>query len=387
MKRIIPIHILLGIVCCWQLAFAAEDQWQGVERIVAVGDIHGDYDNYIRVLRDAELVNRRGNWIAGETHFVQLGDLPDRGPDTDKIIEHMQRLEKQAAEDGGMVHPLVGNHEAMNVYGDLRYIDPNEYRALRSRRARTLRNNLYEEHVRQLTAANPEFVPDEGYRDSFDELYPLGFVEHRMAWDTAQGRFGSWVAQHNSIIKINRSLFVHAGISPRFLEMSIAEINERVRTELSGVLPEEPGVSEAEDGPLWYRGLASNDGPEEAAHVDALLARYDADRIVVGHTPGLGTVVPRFGGKVLVIDSGISEYYGGYLASLLIEDGRMHTLQRGESIEIPTGDADLVPYFEAILELESEAAALQRFVNALKAGPLEGASEQVPATIPVPEPI
>lgn len=371
MKKLLTINFLLSALCLCQLALGAEDQWQGVERVVAVGDIHGDYDNYIRVLRGAELVNRRGNWIAGETHFVQLGDLPDRGPDTDKIIEHMQKLEQQAAEDGGMVHALVGNHEAMNIYGDLRYIDPNEYRALRSRQARRLRDAMYAEHLRQLEQANPELEIADDYRDAFDELYPLGFVEHRMTWDSTQGRFGNWVAQHNSIIKINRVLFLHAGISPRFLEMSIREMNDRIREELNGILPEgEPGLSEAEDGPLWYRGLTDNTELEEAPHVDSVLAAFDVDHIVVGHTPGLGTVVPRFGGKVLIIDTGISQFYGGHLGSLLIENGRMHTVQRGEAVAIPSGDdAGLLPYYQAILELEENATALQNLVNSLQSEP------------------
>ena len=77
---------------------AAEDQWQDVERIVAVGDIHGDYDNFLKVLQGADIVNRRGNWIAGETHLVQLGDVPDRGPDTSNVIALLKKLEKQARE-------------------------------------------------------------------------------------------------------------------------------------------------------------------------------------------------------------------------------------------------------------------------------------------------
>ena len=74
------------------LAATIQDDWQGVERIVAIGDIHGDYDNYMAVLKNAGVVNRRGRWAAGKTHVVQVGDIPDRGPDTLKIIEHLQKL-------------------------------------------------------------------------------------------------------------------------------------------------------------------------------------------------------------------------------------------------------------------------------------------------------
>ena len=367
MKKTVSLVFFFCISGIWQFAISAEDQWQGVERIVAVGDIHGDYDNYIKVLRNADLVNRRGNWIAGNTHFVQLGDLPDRGPDTHKIIEHMQKLERQALEEGGRVHPLIGNHEAMNVYGDLRYVHAGEYTALRTRNSGRLRDQMYVFHLQQVQAVNLEFEADDNYRDRFDQLYPLGYAEHRQAW-SLQGEFGSWVAPHNTVIKINRSLFVHGGIAPRMLELEISAINDQVRAELAGDLPEgEPGLSEAEDGPLWYRGLATNNELEEAAHVDALLQKYDVDRIVIGHTPGLGTIVPRFAGKVLAIDTGISEYYGAHLASLLFEDGKAYAVVEDEMVAIPTTAEDLLSYYKTIIEIDSNSAALQRQVESMEA--------------------
>lgn len=355
---------LFGIACL-SVATAAEDSWQGVSRIVAVGDIHGDYDSYIQVLKDAELVNRRGNWIAGDTHFVQVGDLPDRGPDTDRIIEHIQKLQRQSEDDGGKVHALIGNHEAMNMLGDLRYVHPGEYAAFRSSNSRRLRNNLYEYHLEQLRAANPAFEVEEGYRDQFDESYPLGYVEHRLAWDK-EGEIGSWVAANNAIVKVNRSLFMHGGLSPTVLGMSIREINDQVRAELNGAMPENGSLSEADYGPLWYRGLASNEEAIEQAHVDAVLEFYDVDHIVIGHTPGLGTVVPRFGGKVIIVDTGISEYYGAHMASLRIEGDRLTTVQQGEEIDIPMGDEPVLSYFKAVAEIESDVSALRNFIDALE---------------------
>jgi hypothetical protein len=254
----------------------------------------------------------------------------------------------------------------MNILGDLRYVHPGEYEAVRSRRARTLRNNLYERTVERLQAADPEFIADEAHWQAFDALYPLGFVEHRMAW-SAEGDFGAWVREHNSVIKINRSLFLHAGISPEILGQSITEINEKIRTELGGALSEEPGLSEIQAGPLWYRGLATNEEALELAHVDAVLAFYDVDRIVVGHTPGLGTVVPRFGGKVLLIDTGISAYYGAYLGSLLIEGDDLTTVQVGVSVSVPQGEGSLLAYYRTIAEQQPVAASLVKLIDTLKA--------------------
>jgi hypothetical protein len=327
--------------------------------IVAIGDIHGDYGNFKKVLINAGLINRRGNWSAADTRFVQLGDLPDRGPDTEKIIELMQKLQRQATKDGGEVFALIGNHEAMNIYGDLRYVHPGEYEALKGRNSQRLRSRYYDAEVTRLSAADGTFVADEGFKDQWLQSHPLGFVEHRIAW-SPEGKFGSWVVANNAIVKVGRSLFVHGGVSPKLLGMSIDDINSQVRRELKGDLPEELGLSEAEDGPLWYRGLASSDEELEADHVDDVLAAFDVDKIVLGHTPGLGTIVPRFGGKVLIIDTGISEYYGSHLASLRIEERNYFTIQNGEKIPLPNTNSEMLNYFERMAQDKPTQALLNR---------------------------
>lgn len=336
----------------------AEDEWQGVARIVAVGDVHGDFDNFLAVLKAANVVNRRGNWIAGETHLVQTGDVPDRGPDTDRVIKLLQKLESQASKAGGKVHALIGNHEAMNMLGDLRYVHPGEYAALRTRDSRRLRDDFFARDIQQRLANFPEFVPDAEFRAQWDLEVPLGWVEHRIAWNP-QGKFGSWVLKHNAIIKINRILFLHAGISSEFLGQNITTLNNQIRTELSSDASDTRGISEAESGPLWYRGLAMNTEDSELSLVEQILTTYDVDHIVIGHTPGLGTIVPRFSGKVINIDSGISAFYGGHQASLIIEDGKFTTLQRGVSIEIPIEQADTSEYFKKVSEFGSDAGALR----------------------------
>jgi hypothetical protein len=118
---------VVALLACAAVTPAADSVWTGVDRIVAVGDVHGDYQQFVTVLRSASVIDERDTWIGGATHLVQTGDIPDRGPDTRKIFELLQRLEKQAKKDKGMVHALIGNHEAMNVYGDLRYVTPEEY--------------------------------------------------------------------------------------------------------------------------------------------------------------------------------------------------------------------------------------------------------------------
>ena len=345
----------------------AQHTWEGVERIVAVGDVHGDYQNFVQVLMQAGIINRRGNWIADETHLVQMGDLPDRGPDTDQAIELLMKLERQAARRGGKVHVLIGNHEAMNMLGDLRYVHPGEFEAFTNRNSVRTRERYFDLVVQQRQAADPEFEVTPEFADLFNQQIPLGYVEHRVAW-APNGEYGSWVLEHNAAIKVNDTLFVHGGLGPEVLGMSLDAINEGVLEELrpgeAGQVGE-PGLATKEGGPLWYRGLASAVESVELSHVNAVLEFYDVARIVVGHTPGLATIVPRFGAKVLVIDSGLSDYYGGHLASLTIEGDQLITTQRGERLEIPQDQEGLISYFESVLQLEPGEPALEAHLAAL----------------------
>lgn len=343
----------------------AADEWAEISKVVAIGDIHGDYKNYRQVLKDAGITNRRGNWVAGDTHFVQLGDLSDRGPDTDKVIEHMMKLQRQAEASGGKVHALIGNHEAMNMLGDLRYVHPGEYAALKSSNARKLRSDYYKREVARLIELDEEFVADRAFRNQWQEAHPLGFVEHRIAWHST-GDFGSWVIQNNAIVKINRTLFLHGGISPSLLALSITEVNSQIQDELNGELGQEELLSESDSGPLWYRGLASSSEEAEAAHVDAVLAAYDVDRIVLGHTPGHGIILPRFGGKVLVIDTGISAHYGGHIASLRIENDRFIARQGSQELTLPSSAEEVLPYLERAAVLVNPTPALKRLLVKLR---------------------
>lgn len=117
--------VLLASLLLAPFARAAQDA--APARIVAVGDLHGDSEGWEEIARAAGVVNAKGNWSGCRTTLVQMGDITDRGPDSLKIIRQLQRLAGQAPATGGQVIVLLGNHEAMNVTGDLRYVHPGEY--------------------------------------------------------------------------------------------------------------------------------------------------------------------------------------------------------------------------------------------------------------------
>ena len=352
--------------------YAAEpiqNEWDNVARLVIIGDIHGDYDSYISVLREAGIVNRRGNWTGDDTHLVQVGDVPDRGPDTLRIIEHLQKLETQARRDDGMVHVLIGNHEFMNVVGDLRYVHPGEYDEFTSRNSRQYQDAYYQQVVQAILTQNETsetpVVIDDAFKDSWYQQFPPGYVEHRLAWQPG-GDINNWVNTHNSVIRINDMLFMHAGLGPTMLTMSLDEMNNQIRAEILGPLLPENNLGDNEEGPLWYRGLAMNPEATEGAHVQSLLDTYKVNHIIVGHTPELGVITPRFGGKVIITDTGMSAYYGAHKASVLFENGELLAIQDGEKIALPQNDADIIPYFQAVAELKPDHQPLINHIYSLQ---------------------
>jgi uncharacterized short protein YbdD (DUF466 family) len=368
--RLHALIIKLSLCCllvCSSFLYAAEsiqNEWDDVEKLVIIGDIHGDYDSYISVLREAGVINRRGNWIGDDTHLVQVGDVPDRGPDTLKIIEHLQKLETQAKRNDGMVHVLIGNHEYMNVVSDLRYVHPGEYKAMTSRNSSRFRDAYYQQVVASLLNLEEPPVIDDAFKDKWYEDIPLGYVEHRLTWQPG-GDINNWVSTHNSVIRINDMLFMHAGLGPIMLTMSLDDLNNQIRAEMLGALQPENNLGDNEDGPLWYRGLAMNSETTESAHVEALLSTYGVKHVIVGHTPELGVITPRFGGKVIITDTGMSAYYGTHKASMLVENGEAFALQDGEKIALPITDDEIIPYFQTLVELKPDHQPLLNHIQKL----------------------
>src|SRR5262245_8388127 len=128
-----PRLLVLGVTLCFGVGTALSAQkssceFEGVERIVAVGDVHGAFDNLVKILQAAGVIDQRQRWSGGKTHLLQLGDVVDRGPDSRKVLDLYRRLERDASSAGGRFHFLMGNHEAMRITGDARYISPGEYK-------------------------------------------------------------------------------------------------------------------------------------------------------------------------------------------------------------------------------------------------------------------
>ena len=366
-------YIFLGFLvfpACVSGGTASEDyEFPGIERIVAVGDLHGDFEGYADVLEAAGIRDRDGNWIGGAAHLVQTGDITDRGPDSRKIIDDLRKLAKKAKKAGGRVHTLIGNHEMMNMLGDLRYVHPGEYEAFQTPNSKTRQDDYYtrsETAVRDEAKQNGIEFSSEAFREQWYQDYPLGYVEHRLEWGQPKGEYYRWTIKNPVAVKINDTLFLHAGISPLDSGLSIKELNEKVIEGIKTFPDPAANFLFAEDSALWYRGLALNDEETEAPHLEELLDGFGVARIVLGHTPTGGVVLPRFDGRVVMNDVGIGEHYGGNRAFLLFEDGQWWGVHWGEKMKLPTDDRTLLVYLREVAALSPNPAVIEKTILELE---------------------
>lgn len=346
----------LAVLSLWlSSSMAIAQGWKfEAPRVVAVSDVHGDYEAMVATLTAAGVIDADGNWSGGGSALVITGDLLDRGPDSRQAMDLVMALEPQAAEAGGQVHLLLGNHEVMNLVGDLRYVADEEYAAFADDADAEARAKALEAWL----------ADGKGTESEFEKRYAAGFFSHRQAF-RADGHYGAWLLQKPVLVVVNDTAFTHGGLSPMVAELGLDGVNalmDDVRhyvKNLSTLIDaglidpaenfydhayalesvdksaQEPDVAEALDvvvrlnesdihgpnSPLWYRGNVGCGALIEEDRLLASLKAIGASRVVIGHTPTLGrSVLSRLDGRVIEIDTGmLSDYYRGDGHALVLE--------------------------------------------------------------------
>ena len=384
----------VGLVFALLVVFAAPAAAQ--MRVVAIGDIHGAYDQLLGILRETQLIDSRTEWSGGSTILVQIGDVPSRGPHTRPCLDLLMALEQQAARQGGRVLPLLGNHEVMVLMGDLRYVSASDFQSFVSARSAELRDQAYKDYegfVNERIRRRPSTREPAMSREKWMAEHPLGYFEYRDAFGP-NGQYGRWLRQHDAIGQVGDVLFLHGGLSPHLKFRDIQELNEHLRSELArfdalwqslsekriiwrymnlgeafreiqaeiaAASPDRVGgratmqemrdllkVPEwlvfSPDGPLWYRGYASEPEEKLAKDLERTLARLHARRIVTGHTTTVSRrITSRFNNRVLLIDTGMmADGSGGRASALEILNGRFTAYYSGGEQQVllaPAGEA------------------------------------------------
>lgn len=300
--------LILAALLSMPRAEAEADRWSNVERVIAFGDVHGAYDDLTQLLQTAGVVDAKLHWAAGKAHVVSTGDLIDRGPGSRQVLDLLMRLQTEAQSAGGMLHVTIGNHEALNLLGDLRYVTPAEFAAYQ--------------------AEDPAVLPD--------TTHPPGFFGKRAAF-ARDGQYGRWLLGLPVAIIINDTLFMHGGPSAVLAGLSIEEINQRYRAALTNVvsMPDAGRLDAAhanpllsDDGPNWYRGAALCNEASETDVLKPLMDGLGVKRVVIGHTVARNMrVASRFDGTVVKLDTGMNRaVYKGHPAALVLEHGDMRVM-------------------------------------------------------------
>lgn len=257
------------------------------DKVFVMSDPHGKLDCVVSLLQGNRVIDEELRWCFGKNQLMVIGDIFDRGKDVIQICWLLYKLEAEAAKAGGQVSFLLGNHEPMVLAGDMRYAK-DKYKAL---------------------------------ADTLGVAYPalLG----------ADTEIGKWLATRNTMQIIGKNLYVHAGLSKEFYELSpdIATVNATVSEALFMNKKERSALSPLTDflygskGPVWYRGMvkdASKYYPLSQDTLQLIMKHYQAEHIIVGHT----------------IFDDVSAFYKGKVIGVNVDNEENREKERGRALLI-----------------------------------------------------
>jgi hypothetical protein len=265
--------------------------YEKADKIIVLGDIHGELNALLSLLRYNNVIDKNNKWVFGNGHIVFTGDVFDRGNKVTECLWLIFQLEIQASKAGGSVHYILGNHEMMALLFDDRYVAKKYQHAAR--------------HI------------NFHYSHFFDKLSVLG----------------NWLRSKNTLLRLGNQLFVHGGISPEFLEqkLKIDDVNIKMRYHLNNYTQLEDTTMVDlflySHSPLWYRGYLSRTPKYDRislANVIKTLDFYKSIVIIFGHTP-VARVYPFYSFKLIAMDVPIGD--PNYIdQALLIENQKYYRI-------------------------------------------------------------
>jgi len=304
-----------------------------VDRIIVIGDIHGDMTVLIECLLISGVIDNNNNWIGGETVIVQVGDQIDScrydgknncndvntykihnstdNPHDVKILYYMTELHNKARKDGGAVYSLLGNHELMNVNGDMAYVSHNNIR-----------------HFDNFVTSDGNTINNG--MDARKHLFKPG------------NQIANFLACTRKIaLIIGSNLFVHAGIVPQMVKKyNIDELNILLSLYLLNEL-KNPEVfydvfNSGKISPLWTRIFGntkhSTDKCDEL--MTPLKDVYKVGRIIVGHTPQINTgITSTCNKRIWLTDVGMPEAFNPF-DQIKITTGNKSAHREAQVLEI-----------------------------------------------------
>lgn len=259
----------------------APSVFSGVDSLFVVGDVHGEFERLVTLLRNAGVIDEQLRWTGGRKHVVLVGDMTDRGPDVMRTLWFLHRLEREAAAARGRVHIVLGNHEIMVMLDDLRYVSRKE-----------------------MTVAELHGVP------------------YWRLFDSQRSILGRWLATKPALLRIDRVLLAHGGVSPDYLGYTVESYADtlaaNIQHDIFRYWNDSTHWTDAgnrvdsltyarwddffwgENSVFWFRGYVQSDtlGPA----LKTVLERMRADVHVVGHTT-VPSIEARYDGALIPVNT------------------------------------------------------------------------------------
>jgi len=325
-----------------------KDVLPAVDRIIVIGDLHGDWNETIKSLKLAKVIDNNLNWIGGETVVVQIGDQIDRcrqlpcnrpikdDEDSDiKILKFFTKLHSEALKAGGAIYSIIGNHELMNSTGRMEYVSYQNYMEFEKK----------PDNQEFLTGMPSDLQNMEARKWAFKPGNPLAeFI----------------ACTRKLALIIGDNLFVHAGIVPKISAKypDIGDLNKLLSLYLWDKL-ENPEIYQDIFGsdvikgqtiinssnrkhdffkisPLWNRqyGNLSNNTKSCNALLKPVKDVYKVNRMYVGHTPQMNKGINSIcDGDLWYTDVGVSKAFDIADMNIVIE-GKRSNVREAQVLEI-----------------------------------------------------
>ncbi len=265
-----------------------KSEYKKISKQVVISDIEGNFGALRKLLQNSGVIDKDFNWTFGNGHLVLTGDFFDRGDRVTEVLWLVYSLEDKAKAAGGYVHFVLGNHEIMNLSGDLRY--------------------LHSKYVQDTALLKENYV---------GSLYG------------ENSELGRWLRTKNIVEKIDGILFLHGGISADMnrMDISLKKINEISRPYYpdSTYMYNDKKLDTifGDFGPFWYRGYYKGAPVASISQVDSTLEKFNVKRIITGHTLIADTITVLHNGKLINADV---HHAKGHSEALLIDGGKYYRI-------------------------------------------------------------
>ena len=255
-------------------------------KMFVLSDIEGNFKGFKSILQGNKIIDKNFNWTFENNHLILVGDFFDRGLNVTECLWLIYKLEDEAEKQGGKVHFILGNHEMMNLKGQLKYV-----------------------------------------RDKYQENADTLKVDYEK-WYSQNSELGKWLRTKNAVEKIGNLLFVHAGIRKDFPKnYSIQQINENTRKSIDKQFQKDEQKNDifiGNESQIWYRGISTE--KESQQEVENTLKRFSVDKMIIGHTI-VDKIKYLYKGKIIDIDlEHKTNSDKGEMFALWIENGNFYSI-------------------------------------------------------------